>query len=75
MTFNKYLKNKRNDLGLSTRELANKCGICFTTISRLETGKAKNPNIYTLIKLNVEAGFDMSEMLDTFLNNYKEDKK
>lgn len=73
--FGRYLKNKREELGLSTRELANKCNLCFTTISRLETSKIKNPNIDTLVKLNVEAGFDMSEMLDTFLDNYKEDVK
>lgn len=35
----KFLKNKRLELGISQRKLANKCGMCEATINRMEQGK------------------------------------
>lgn len=33
--FGRYLKNKREELGLSLRQLADKCGLSFTTILKI----------------------------------------
>ena len=41
------LIKKRNDLGLSQRELASRCGLEKSTISRIETGQT-SPNLQTL---------------------------
>jgi ribosome-binding protein aMBF1 (putative translation factor) len=42
--------DKRNDLGISQRELADKCGIPQSSVARIETFKT-TPNLDTLIKL------------------------
>lgn len=42
--------NKRNDLGLSQRELASMCGIPQSSVARIESFKS-TPNLATLIKI------------------------
>ena len=41
---------KRNDLGLSQRELASMCGIPQSSVARIESFKT-TPNLATLIKI------------------------
>ncbi|OOM69512.1 helix-turn-helix transcriptional regulator [Clostridium sp. BL-8] len=54
------LKKLREDKKLTLKELADKSGVGQSTISDIETGKAKNPRIDTLISL--------AKALDTTVN-------
>jgi len=38
-TFGKWLKNQRDDLGLSQKELADKIGIHWVSVNQYENGK------------------------------------
>lgn len=47
--------NRRNDLGLSQRELAEKCGIPQSSVARIEIGRTM-PKLDTLIKIFHQLG-------------------
>lgn len=47
--------NRRNDLGLSQRELAEKCGIPQSSVARIEIGRTM-PKLDTLIKIFSQLG-------------------
>lgn len=55
MNYNKFLKKKREEVGLSTRGLANKIGVTGSYISMIETGKSKNPPSEKILKKLSEA--------------------
>ena len=50
--FNDRLKSKRNDFGLSQKELANIIGVSVTTIQKYESGQTvpKGPHLVSLAK-------------------------
>lgn len=50
-TFGANLKKRRLDADLSRHELAERAGVNYNTIIKLETGANKNPTIQTLIGL------------------------
>ena len=50
---------KRNEMGLSQRELANLCGIPQSSVARIETFKT-TPNVDTLIKLLQPLGLKLT---------------
>ena len=51
--------DKRNEMGLSQRELANLCGIPQSSVARIETFKT-TPNVETLIKLLQPLGLKLT---------------
>ena len=50
---------RRHDLALSQRDLANLCGIPHSSVARIESGKS-TPNLTTLIKIFRELGLSLS---------------
>lgn len=51
--------NRRNDLGLSQRDLAARCGIPQSSIARIETYQT-TPNLSTLLKIFKQLGLHLS---------------
>ena len=51
--------NKRNEMGLSQRDLAELCGIPQSSVARIETFKT-TPNVDTLIKLLQPLGLKLT---------------
>jgi len=49
--FSKKLKQLRKVAGWSQQKLAEKAGLSYNVITKIEQGAAKNPNIQTMIKL------------------------
>ena len=49
---------RRHDLNLSQRDLANLCGIPHSSVARIESGKTA-PNISTLLKIFKELGLSL----------------
>ncbi len=49
--FSKKLKQLRKKSGWSQQKLAEKAGLSYNVITKIEQGAAKNPNIQTMIKL------------------------
>jgi len=49
--FGKRLKELRKKAGWSQQKLAEKAGLSYNVITKIEQGAAKNPNIQTMIKL------------------------
>ena len=49
--FGKRLKELRKKAGWSQQKLAEKAGLSYNVITKVEQGAAKNPNIKTMIKL------------------------
>jgi len=49
--FDKKLKQLRKKAGWSQQRLAEKAGLSYNVITKIEQGAAKNPNIKTMIKL------------------------
>lgn len=58
------LKEKREDMGISTRKLAEKIDISHTEISRIENGMRPNFSFLILAKLCKELKIDMMNLLD-----------
>jgi predicted transcriptional regulator len=49
---------RRHDLKLSQRDLANLCGIPHSSVARIESGKT-TPNLSTLLKIFRELGLSL----------------
>jgi transcriptional regulator with XRE-family HTH domain len=49
--FGKRLKQLRKKAGWSQQKLAEKAGLSYNVITKIEQGVAKNPNIQTILKL------------------------
>ena len=58
------LKEKREDMGISTRKLGEKVGISHTEISRIENGMRPHFSFVILAKLCKELKIDMMNLLD-----------
>ncbi|MDE2125246.1 MAG: helix-turn-helix transcriptional regulator [Armatimonadetes bacterium] len=51
MTFGEALRDARRDSGLSQRELADRAGVDFSYISKIENGRIPPPAADTVVKL------------------------
>lgn len=58
------LRARRNELGLSLRDLAERLGVTASLISQIERGLA-NPSVSTLYALVAELGLSLDELLFT----------
>jgi len=59
----KKLKELRKKTGWSQQKLAEKAGLSYNVITKIEQGAAKNPNIQTMIKLADAFGISIDELL------------
>ena len=63
MTFGQYLRQLRKAKGISQRELAEKSGVDFTYLSKLETGVRPPPSAKTIVALARVLDADIDELL------------
>ena len=49
---------RRHDLKLSQRDLADLCGLLYSSVARIESGKS-TPNLTTLLKIFRELGLNL----------------
>jgi len=59
----KKLKELRKQAGLSQQKLAEKAGLSYNAITKLEQGAAKQPTIQTVIKLADAFGVSLDELV------------
>ncbi|MCS3768352.1 transcriptional regulator with XRE-family HTH domain [Aeromonas hydrophila] len=57
------IKRIRKHAGLSQQELAERCGISKSQLSRLESGEQKNPLIQTIIPIATALGASLDEIV------------
>lgn len=63
--FGKYIANLRERAGFETQAALSKAsGVESSTLSRIETGDTKNPNIETLRKLAPHLGVTIEEIME-----------
>ena len=58
---------RRNDMGLSQRELALMCGIPQSSVARIESGRT-TPNLSTLLKIFRELDLSFTVVLNNNFN-------
>jgi transcriptional regulator with XRE-family HTH domain len=64
-TLGTNVRERRLNLGLTHRDLANRTNIAATTISNIELGKIANPGVYTLYPLALALGASFEELMGT----------
>jgi len=57
------IKRIRKQAGLSQQDLAEKCGISKSQLSRLESGEQENPLIKTIIPIATALGVSLDEIV------------
>lgn len=55
----RFIKEERMMQGISLRKLAEKCGVCFPHIHRIENGRMKNCEIDTLSRILDALGYKL----------------
>jgi transcriptional regulator with XRE-family HTH domain len=59
----KKLKELRNQKGWSQQKLAEKTGLSFNTVTKIEQGIGKHPTLKTLVKLADVFGVGIDELV------------
>lgn len=62
-TLGELIKNQREKLGISQRELSRQTGVDNNTIAKLEKGMRKKPNILSLKKIAYTLNIDLKKIL------------
>ena len=62
--FEKRLKDLRKKVGWSQQKLAEKAGLSYTVITKIEQGVAKRPSIQTMVKLADAFRISLDELVD-----------
>ena len=57
------IKNIRKSIGMTQKELAEKSGVSFSMVSKLESGEKKNPSFDTLNKIAAALKVNTNELL------------
>ena len=57
-----YLRQKREELGISQQELSSRSGVSQQSISLIEIGARKNPGIETLYRLAKAMGCEVKDI-------------
>lgn len=57
------LKRIREERGISQEELAERCGMSKSQLSKLETGSQKNPHLETVVTISSALGVSMEELV------------
>lgn len=63
MTLGEYIKNRRNELGMSRNALAVAAGISHTEVNRIETGDRKQPSAKVLTAISTALAVPQEEMM------------
>jgi len=61
--YEKKIKQLRKRAGWSQQKLAEKAGLSYNVITKIEQGVAKNPNIKTMIKLAEAFQISLDELV------------
>ena len=61
--FDKRLKQLRKKTGWSQQKLAEKAGVSYNTITKIEQGAATMPTIQTMIKIADAFGISLDELV------------
>lgn len=78
MSFGNYLRNKREEKGISIRKLSIYSGVSNCYISQIESGKRKAPSPKVMKKLAIPLGLTLEEMYraaNYLGNNHKRKNK
>ena len=59
----KKIKELRNKAGWSQQKLAEKAGVSYNTITKIEQGAATMPTIQTMIKIADAFGISLDELV------------
>lgn len=62
-TLASVVKNAREKLGISQRELSRRTGIDNNTLAKIEKGERKKPNVLSLRKISFLLNLDLEELL------------
>jgi len=62
-TLASVVKDAREKLGISQRELSRRTGIDNNTVAKIEKGERKKPNVLSLRKISVLLKIDLEELL------------
>ena len=57
------IKQLRKKIGWSQQKLAEKAGLAYTVITKIEQGVAKRPSIQTMMKLADALGISLDELV------------
>ena len=60
----KKLKELRKKAGWSQQRLAEKAGLSYNAITKIEQGAAKQPTIQTMVKIADAFGVSLDEVVD-----------
>ncbi len=63
MTFGQRIRTLRKDLGLSQRELAQRVGIDFTYLSKIENDRSEPPSEAVIKRLALELSADPDDLI------------
>ncbi|MDD5079748.1 MAG: helix-turn-helix transcriptional regulator [Candidatus Omnitrophica bacterium] len=67
----KRLKDLRKEAGWSQQKLAEKAGLSFNVITKIEQGAAKSPSIHTIIKLADALSISIDDLLGRVDKEYE----
>ena len=57
------IKKRRTKLGLPQEDFAQKSGVKYTTLTKIETGVIKTPSVVTMAKIAKALGVSIEELL------------
>ena len=57
------VKKFRNKLGLTQEDLAQKAGVKYTTLSKIESGVVKKPTVYIIAKIAKALEVSIEELI------------
>ncbi len=63
MALKDNMKSIRKHKKISQKELANKCGLSFSMVSKLESGEQSNPTLETLERISKALGVEMYQLV------------
>ncbi len=72
-TLASVVKNAREKIGISQRELSRRTGIDNNTLAKIEKGERKKPNVLSLTKIAFVLELDSKELLE--LAGYSEEER
>ncbi len=58
------LKNKREQRGITQRELSRMSGVSYSTLTKLESGIIKNPSFIIIYKITKALDLMLDEIMD-----------
>lgn len=59
----KNIKNYRNKLGLSQKDFANKSGVKYTTLTKIESNVIRKPSVLIMAKLAKTLGVSIDDLI------------